>query len=274
VPIWGQVAIFAITGALLYLGVYYAVPRLVVKGYSPLFAFFACLWIPVLLLLPASLLLFMLVDGGTLTLTEIVARFRLDPIDGMDWLWIVVAIVVTVVSDQALEGLGKYFARKPLLAPPDYLPAPFNPLRPMAIPPRTFFGVSLAGNWKLLALFIPVHALAMFSEEMMWRGYLLPLQEGILGQWAWVLNGILWAWLVHAMLKWHFIGMLPGMLIAPLIAQYTGSTWASFFTHAVPNSLLWILLLLGVLGRGRFHKGEGDGNLQPRDPLQIREKEH
>jgi len=41
--------------------------------------------------------------------------------------------------------------------------------------------------------------------------------------------------------------MLPGMLIAPWIAQYTGSTWASFAAHAIGNAPLWILLWVGVM---------------------------
>jgi membrane protease YdiL (CAAX protease family) len=73
------------------------------------------------------------------------------------------------------------------------------------------------------------------------------LQETMFGRWAWVFNGLLWAWLVHAVLKWHFIGMIPGMLAAPLIAQFTQSIWAAFIVHAVPNALLWLLLLWRIL---------------------------
>jgi membrane protease YdiL (CAAX protease family) len=120
-------------------------------------------------------------------------------------------------------------------------------LKKFTFPPKEFFAVELCGNWRLLLIFIPLHILAMFSEEIMWRGYILPLQEISFGNWAWVVNGILWAWIVHAALKWHFVGMLPSMLIAPYIAQQTGSTWASFAVHALGNSPLWILLLIGVI---------------------------
>lgn len=247
-PLWVHGIIFGVTGVLIYLGIFWAVPRCIHKGKPLLHTFFGFLWAPVLLLFPLALYLYVTVEGGVFTFDSIVERFRFNPIQGTDWLWIVAAVLVTVIADQALEPVGKYFARKKLLAPPEYLPAPFNPLKKMTFPPQEFFGVVLKGNYRLLFLFIPLHLMAMFSEEFMWRGYLLPLQETILGSWAWVFNGLLWAWAVHAVLKWHFIGMVPGMLIAPLIAQYTQSTWASLIVHAVPNSLLWILLLLGVLG--------------------------
>lgn len=254
-----HVAIFGVTGLLIYLGVFYGVPRLIGRGVPKIYAFFGFLWGPVVLLLPLAVNLFVELEGGTLSPDSLTARFRLHSIRGSDWLWVGAAVLLTAVSDQALGGVGKYFAKKPFFRPPCYLPAPFNPLQPLQLPPREFFGVTLRGNWKLLAVFIPLHLLAMFSEELMWRGYLLPLQIAVFAEWAWVINGILWAWLVHAVLKWHFIGMLPGMLITPFVAQYTGSTWASFFVHAAPNSLLWLLLVTGVLDLGRTGDDENPG---------------
>jgi membrane protease YdiL (CAAX protease family) len=243
-----SVAIFAVTGLLIYLGIYYGVPWLTKVGVPLLVAFFGCLWLPVFILLPLALYLFHL-EGGPLRAAGIAVRFRFALIPAQGWLWVLAAVVATVVFDQLLEPVGKYFARIKALAPPDYLPAPFNPLEKMAMPPREFFGVALPGNWKLLLIFVPLHLLAMFCEELMWRGYLLPQQEAALGPWAWVFNGLLWAWLVHAVLKWHWVGMVPGMLLTPLIAQLTQSTWAALIVHAAPNALLWVLLLWGVLSK-------------------------
>lgn len=246
--LWAQAIIFIITGLIIYLGIFYATPKLIAKGLPSLQVFFGFLWAPVLLLIPLALYLFVFIEGGEITFAAILERFRFKSIQGKDWFWVAGGVLITIFSDQLLEPIGKYFAKKKLLAPPSYLPAPFNPLHKMTIPPSEFFGVNLKGNFKLLLVFIPLHLTAMFAEEFMWRGYLLPLQENVLGGWAWVFNGILWAWGVHAVLKWHFIGMIPGMLMAPLIAQQTQSTWASLIVHAFPNSLLWILLFLGVMG--------------------------
>lgn len=252
---WFQILIFGLTGLIIYIAVFFVVPRLVSSGVNLIVAFFGALWLPALALLPLSLHFFVTLEGGSLTTSAIIERFRLHPIKTGDLWWILLAVVITVVADQLFEPLGKIFARKKPFAPPAYLPAPFNPLRKMALPPQEFFGLALPGNWKLLLVFVPVHTLAMFSEEMMWRGYFLPLQEMMFGGFAWVVNGLLWAWLVHAVLKWHFIGMLPGMLVAPFIAQLTQSTWAAFIVHAVPNSLLWFLLLWGILTKKGSDKG-------------------
>ena len=246
--IWMHVVLFGVTGLAIYLGIYHGVPWLLRRNVPLLVAFFLFLWLPVMPLLPLSLYLYATVEGGQLSLAEVAQRFRLTPIQGREWLWVGAAVLVTALADELLQPIGKALARHRLFAPPSWLPAPFNPLADLRLPPVDFMGARLKGNWALLLAFIPLHLLAMLSEEMMWRGYLLPLQIEALGGWAWVFNGLLWAWLVHAVLKWHLIGMLPGMLAAPLVAQYTQSTTASLIAHVVPNALLWVLLLLGVLG--------------------------
>lgn len=256
-----QILLFGVPGLLVYYGTFYGTPKLVKKGVPLVYAFWSWLWLPVLLLLPLSIMLFVVFEGGSLRIDMIVERFRLIPLTKGDWLWVGVAILATIVLDQLLEPIGKFLARIKGLAPPAYLPAPFHPLKRFSIPPKEFFGVPLKGNWKLLMVFIPLHILAMFSEEMMWRGFLLPIQETMFGEFAWVVNGLLWAWLLHMALKWHFVGMLPSMLIAPFIAQYTGSTWASFAVHAIGNSPLWIILLIGVIGSsGDKNKAENSSN--------------
>lgn len=245
--IWVQILLFAIPGIIIYYGVFYGTPKLVRKGIPLIYSFWFWLWIPVLLLLPLSIGLYIVLEGGTLTIETIQQRFRLNLISRDDWSWIGLAVILTIVFDQILEPIGKVLAKYKLLSPPSYLPPPFNPLKKFNIPPKEFFGVPLKGNWKLLMVFIPIHLIAMFSEEMMWRGYLLPMQEIMFGNMAWVLNGLLWAWVLHIALKWHVIGMIPSMLAAPFIAQYTQSTWASFAVHAIGNAPLWIILLIGII---------------------------
>ena len=51
-------------------------------------------------------------------------------------------------------------------------------------------------------------------------------------------------------MKWNFISFLPSMLITPFVAQKTKNTWVSLLIHGVPNTILWILLLSGILGIG------------------------
>lgn len=234
---------------------YYVVPRLNAKGIPSIYTFWGSLWIPIFMLIPISLAHYTFVEGGDFTFYAIRERYQLYGVSGINYLWIGLAIVGTLLVEESLQPISRYFAKKRFLAPPDYLPAPFNPLKPFSFPPKTFFGVKLPGNYKLLIVFIPLHLLAMVSEEIMWRGYILPMQIEYFGSFAWVINGLMWAYLVHLCLKWHFVAMLPSMLIVPFIAQTMASTTAAFYVHAIPNMLLWIVLFAGVLQKAQKAKG-------------------
>lgn len=127
--IWLQVLLFAVPGIIIYYGVFYGTPKLVSKGIPLIYSFWLWLWAPVLLLLPLSIGLYIFLEGGTLTIDALSERFRLNPISKGDWIWIVLAVVLTIVFDQILEPIGKILAKYKLLSPPNYLPAPFNPLK-------------------------------------------------------------------------------------------------------------------------------------------------
>jgi membrane protease YdiL (CAAX protease family) len=71
---------------------------------------------------------------------------------------------------------------------------------------------------------VSLHSIALLAEEFMWRGYLLPRQEKIYGNKAWLVNGLLWGYILHFFLLWQFISFLPGMLMTPFIAQKTKNT--------------------------------------------------
>jgi membrane protease YdiL (CAAX protease family) len=85
----------------------------------------------------------------------------------------------------------------------------------------------------------------------MWRGYILPRQEKTYGKWAWLVNGLLWAYLFHFFVPWNFLSFWPSMLITPFIAQRTKNTWVALLVHGMPNIILLMgIFLTGVLGIG------------------------
>ena len=241
-----SVAVFLFTGVLIYIGVYFITPKLIDKGIPKIYAFWASLWLPIYLLIPVAFIHYIFIEEGAFTWATVQERFQLYGVSGLNYLWILLAIIGTLVLEETLQPISRFFAKKRLLAPPEYLPAPFNPLKKFEFPPSTFFDVNLKGNTKLLMLFIPLHLFAMVSEEIMWRGYILPMQIDAFGHIAWLINGLMWAYLVHLCLKWHFVAMLPSMLIVPFIAQTMSSTIAAFYVHAIPNMLLWVILWFGI----------------------------
>jgi membrane protease YdiL (CAAX protease family) len=250
IPLYSSILLFGIPGLTLYLGTYYAIPIFQKMGLPDIFLFPFFMWLPILPLLPLSIILYKREKKvqPELTLKE---RFRLNRITKKDWIWIVGGVLFVLLSDFVIMNpISKWMATIPLFSPPEYLPIFINPLKEIKLPLNELLGVPLKGNWILLILTIILHSTAMLSEEFMWRGYILPRQEKNYGKSAWLVNGLQWGYLVHFGMKWNFISFLPSMLITPFIAQKTRNTWVSLFIHGIPNTILWILILLGILGIG------------------------
>jgi membrane protease YdiL (CAAX protease family) len=248
-PLWLSFILFGVPGAIIYWAMYEGVPLLVQNG-LPLVVAFALLSLPGVGLLVASLVAYRL-DGYSWNWAEFKERFRFHAIKGKDWLWVIGIFLISTLSDEGLQVIGKRLATMPFFAPPDYLPALFNPLKEVQFPLTEFLGAPIKGNWGILALWIPLNLFSMVGEEFMWRGYILPRQELTHGKWAWAVNGLMWAFLIHACMKWHYIGMLPSMLLTPWLAQKLKNTSASAMVHIGGNAILfWMFLLIGVLGIG------------------------
>lgn len=245
-----SILLFGIPGIILYLGLTHGIPYFQALGYKDVFLFPFFLWLPIIPLLPVSIILFRNEKRKNPTL-RIAERFRLKTINKTDWYWIVGGIVLVFVFDfLIMEPVAKWMASIPLFSAPNHFPILFHPLKEIVFPVKTFLGVPLLGNWLFLIITIFLHATAMIAEELMWRGYILPRQEARYGKYAWLINGLFWGYLVHCVMPWNFISFLPGMLITPFVAQKTKNTWASLMVHGIPNTILWIIILTGILGIG------------------------
>ncbi len=249
IPLWQSAMLFGIPGLILYIGLYYGIPFFSKMGVSEaaLFAFF--LWLPAIPLLPISLLLFKHEQKKHPGLT-FKRRFRLNALSKRDLLWVVLGIVITFTFEELfLKSTSKWLASFPTFSPPKHFPAFLNPLKEVEFPIVKFLDATLEGNWLIVFIILFFYPLAQIAEEFMWRGYILPRQEKSFGKGAWLVNGLLWAYLFHFILKWNFISFLPSMLITPFIAQKTKNTWAALLVHGVPNATILILFFfLGVIG--------------------------
>jgi membrane protease YdiL (CAAX protease family) len=250
ISIFESVLYFGIPGLVLYLGLYHGIPYFKGMGLPDIFLFPFFLWLPIIPLLPISILLFRK-EKQTLPSSNLKERFRLNSLTKTDWLWVIVGIFSVVIFDFVImDPVAKWMATIPLFSPPDHFPILFHPLKEIHFPLTDFLGVSLLGNWIFLFITMTLHSTAIIAEEFMWRGYILPRQEKTHGKFAWLVNGLLWGYLVHFVMKWNFISFLPSMLITPFIAQKTKNTWVSLLIHGIPNTILWILILTGILGIG------------------------
>lgn len=249
-PLWLSIAFFGIPGAIGFWNAYWGIPLLLGWGVPLQICFPAVLSGMGIVLLGVALVAYRL-EGNRLSWPALKERFRLLPIRGREWLWVAGTLVLCVISDALLEGVGKWLASFPLLAPPAYFPPPFNPTIEVVLPIREFLGAPMKGNWFIFWFWAPLSLVSMIGEEFLWRGYILPRQELAQGKWAWVANGLFWALLFHAGMKWSLIGLVPSSLLTAWIAQRLKNTTASIIVHVGGNAVLfWGLLLVGVLGVG------------------------
>ena len=243
----GSLLLFGVPGAVLVGTVYFGVPWAVAAGVHPSAAFPVAMFGPLFFLLIAALVAYRL-EGRAFTWSDLRDRFRLRALPGKAWLWVVGGFVVVTVAETLLEPIGATLAR--FVPMPPVLPEVMDPRTPFGGVPTQFMGVPLAGN----ALFPLLHLLCLVAniagEELWWRGYILPRQELAFGRWAWLVNGLLWAFVVHAFMPWMFAALLPGCLVGPYLAQRFRSTWPTVFIHGLGNLMAWGLFLAGVLGFG------------------------
>jgi membrane protease YdiL (CAAX protease family) len=100
--------------------------------------------------------------------------------------------------------------------------------------------------WLFLA-WMPYFFFNIVGEELLWRGYLLPRQVLILGRYAWIFNGILWA-IFHVGIGWRIaIVLLPIEFIVPYIVQKRMNTWPGIIIHGLYNGSGFVMVALGVV---------------------------
>ncbi len=183
------------------------------------------------LLFPAILLIgWVLVrqEGWTLGSELWTERLRFRPMNGADWGWSLAAFgailgltaPLVALIERALPGLE--------LAPW------FLQMEPLA-------GRRL---W-ILAAWLPVFALTILAEEVVWRGVVLPRQEAALGRWGWLANGAGWLLFHLALGPAILVSLLSIVVILPWVVQRRANSWVGVAIHAAFNGPGFLATALG-----------------------------
>ena len=188
-------------------------------------------------------------DGFSLTWKDIKARFRLLPMTGKDWLWAIGGFLLTFISIGAFSTTALLLINAvPAIAPPDFFPPWLKPGINFDVALFTdFIGEPLKNNWGIAALYFVMLFFNIAGEELWWRGYILPRQEKVHGQWTWLIHGLLWLLWHVAFYPWQGFALLPICLILPYIAQRRQNTWVALVIHS-QNGIILLIILAMVLG--------------------------
>lgn len=242
----GSVLFTAIPGLVCIGTIRYGVPVAMTAGVSQLVAFHIALYVPCALLGLTAILGYRL-EGRPMRWSSFRDRMRLGSMSGKGWLITVGATILILILEDLLTPAQHLLASIPLFAPPDWLAAPFNPLKSFELPLTHFMDTELAGQHWIPVAYVPCLLANILGEELLWRGYLLPRQELAFGKWAWLVNGLCWIVLFHMFMPWIFLTIIPTMVLVPWLAQRQQSTVIAIVIHGTGNTLLLALLIAGVL---------------------------
>ena len=203
-------------------------------------------------IIPLSLLLFLSVflykkEGNDMNWISFNSRFRFKKLSKSDLAWSIGLFVVMLLGTVIFKFTSSIIAE--YIKPPSYWPDELNPLvstNSTSIP-VTFMDEKLTGNW-LIFIFVLINIiLVSFSEEFMWRGYILPRQELQYGNKAWIVHGFLWT-LFHLFTPWNLILLLPGALALSYVAQKRKNNSIVILAHGLVDGLLTLIIILfGIL---------------------------
>lgn len=240
----GSVLLFGIPALAFSWSVLSLLPSLARQGYSN-YAIFVVTFLGPLAILFFTALAAYRIEGRPWTWASFAERMRLTRMDRTQWLWTLGLVVGSFALQIGIAPLARALNGIPLIS----WPAEFGQF--MASMEKGSVGIDLHGRWDVLA--VVSIGLALFNvggEELWWRGIILPRQELALGNYAWVVNGVLWA-AFHAF--YHstlagFLSYIPGTTLLAYVCWKRKSTWPGIIAHTIQNGALPFMLFKSVAG--------------------------
>lgn len=155
-------------------------------------------------------------------------RLRFRPMRAADWLWSGGALLAIGASSALVVGVLLRLRPQTELAPW------FLEMEPLS-----------GGRLWILAAWLPVFAVGIVTEEVVWRGVVLPRQEAALGRWGWAANGAGWLLFHLAFGPAILITLLPTVAILPWVVQKRANSTVGLAVHAVFNGLGFLATAFG-----------------------------
>jgi membrane protease YdiL (CAAX protease family) len=243
IALWKAIMLFAFTSALIYISIYFFIPKLINYGLTFLQSYLICFYTPFAVIFIISLIAFRM-ENPAYSWALFKERYRLNKIDKKTFIWIIGLSLFILIAYVSLTFTGKLLSTIPWLAPPSFFPAEINPNKLMIS--GVFMDTPLSGKWWIIPIYFLGWFLNIFGEEFLWRGFILPRQEIMYGKYAWLIHGSIWT-LWHIFWKWNLLIILPVAFSIPFVVQKTKNTWTGIIAHGIVNFIPLIIIIIGVL---------------------------
>jgi membrane protease YdiL (CAAX protease family) len=220
--LWQSLLFFLVPGLYALFSQYILIPYLVRLGTSEEYAYNTVL-LTVFVLLFFATIIALGVEGWSFNWATVRERLRVRRMDSNAWKWTLSFLVLYLLLGFLLNMLAQFVYDRLGFWPPD------------ADIPLT--------NIPFLAIVLVAN---VFSEELWWRGYILPRQELVHGKSAYIVNGILWS-LFHMFKWWAVPFMLLRQWMLPFVVQRTKNTTPGILIHLISNGLSILLSIIPLL---------------------------
>ena len=220
--LWKSVLLFMGPGLYGVIAYYLLFPTLTRLGVSQENAYNTS-HLTVFILLFLLIIIALRVEGWPLSWETLRERLRFKRMDSTAWKWTISFLLLYLVLGLVLNTLAQYVYKFLNFWPPDA-------------------DIPLTNIPFLLIVFIA----NILSEELWWRGYILPRQELEHEKFAWIVNGILWSFF-HIFKWWAVPFYLLKQWMLPFIAQRTKNNTPPFLIHLVSNGLGIVLSIIPLI---------------------------
>jgi membrane protease YdiL (CAAX protease family) len=157
-------------------------------------------------------------------------RLRFRRMNKVDWLWSIGSIIIIGILSFTIIKLLEIFIGEVASQPPFMY---FEPLTP--------------DRYWILLIWVPYWLLNIMSEEILWRGVILPRQEFVFRKNTWMVHGLCWG-IFHIAFGWQLlVTLLPILFIQPYVVQRRKNSWTGVVIHAVINGPSFIAISFGLL---------------------------
>lgn len=178
-----------------------------------------------------------LTEENNRTFKDFLVRVRLNHLIPKWHYWALGLAILMFLSTVVFSPVLSWLISHNIIPLPQNVPDYINPVQQFSIGKVKEQFI----NQGVILLIPFVLIINILSEEIFWRGIILPRQELRHGKNAFWIHGIIWAF-AHLFQYWLLLPILLGSIALAYVIQRTKCTWISIVAHLLNNGLPFLFM--------------------------------
>ena len=238
ISIWKSILIGAIIAGIAMVCFYYLRPFLEKLGLNEYAAYLISLSLGLIVILIWAVLSY-LSEENNRTFKDFLIRVRLNRLRPKWFYWALGLAIIMFLSTVIFSPVLSWLISHNIIPLPENVPDYINPTKQLSIAKVKEQLI----NQGVIPLIPFVLIINILSEEIFWRGIILPRQELQHGRNAFWIHGIIWAF-THLFQYWLLLPILIGSIALAYVIQRTKCTWISIIAHLLNNGLPFLIMVI------------------------------